>query len=56
MKQQRREKALKRLENQLVSGVKPNKVKLSGNSVNIPLTDSDKKRIENEILTLKSKI
>ena len=46
----RRKTVLKQLEKQLVSGVKHNK------RVTTPLDDKDKKRIEKEIETLKSRI
>jgi hypothetical protein len=49
----RRKSALARLEQQLLSGVKRSK----GSSVAVTeLTESDIKRINNEILTLKSRI
>lgn len=48
----RSKSALKRLEAQLKSGVKPDKE--SNNK--IPLTDSDKYRIETEINILKTKL
>lgn len=52
-KQLRKKRALERLEVQLVSGVKP----IKGNSSEtIPLSDKDKKRIENEIQILKNRI
>jgi hypothetical protein len=46
----RRKSVLERLEKQLVSSVKHNK------GVTTPLDDKDKKRIEKEIETLKSRI
>ena len=49
----RRKSALDRLEKQLKSGVKPI-IKQLG--ITEPLTDHDIKRIEKEILTLKTKI
>jgi hypothetical protein len=53
MKLLRRKTALERLQSQLKSGVKTEK----GNSGNqIPLTESDTKRIKKEIETLKSLI
>ena len=52
MKQIRKKNALSRLEAQLISGVKTEK---KGNK-KIPLTDSDKKRIEKEIDILKTRI
>lgn len=51
----RRARAKQRLEAQLVSKVKPNKEKLAGNSVNVPLTEQDIKRINKEIGILNSK-
>jgi hypothetical protein len=44
--------ALQRLENQLKSGVKPEK----GYSLTIPLTEGDVKRINKEISVLKSRV
>lgn len=52
MKLERKKNALARLEAQLVSGVKTEKK----SSKKIPLTDSDKKRIEKEIETLKTRV
>jgi hypothetical protein len=52
MKQSRRQGALIRLEAQLESGVKTQK---GTTDVKIPLTDSDRKRINKEIAILKSK-
>lgn len=49
---QRKAKALIRLEAQLVSGVKPSKV----SDISILLTEADKKRIIREINTLKSRV
>ncbi len=46
----RRKSALARLENQLISGVK------TSNTLTIELTESDIQRINQEILTLKSRI
>jgi hypothetical protein len=51
----RRNRAKERLETQLVSKVKPNKEKLAGNDVNVPLTEQDIKRINKEIEILKAK-
>lgn len=48
---QRRKNALARLEAQLISGVKTEKK----SNKQIPLTDSDKKRIEKEIATLQGR-
>lgn len=48
---QRRKNALARLEAQLISGVKTEKK----SSKKVPLTDSDKKRIEKEISILKER-
>jgi len=56
MKQRRREATLTRLESQLSSGVKPEKVnnKTTQNTVN--LTEVDIKRIQKEISTLKKSL
>lgn len=51
----RRARAKQRLEVQLISKVKPNKEKLASNSVNVPLTEQDIKRINKEIDILNSK-
>lgn len=51
----RRIRAKERLEAQLISKVKPNKEKLAGNDVNVPLTEADVKRINKEIGILKSR-
>lgn len=54
---QRRKSALKRLEEQFKSGVKPNKdIFTQGSPAKLPLTDADKHRIQKEILTLKASI
>ncbi len=56
-KQQRKEKALKRLEAQLVSGVKkPSRHLQIDYAETVPLTDSDKNRINKEIEILKTRI
>lgn len=56
----RRRRALQRLEAQLKSGTKTekvNKLTLATTGANqVPLTDSDRKRIETQILTLKSRV
>jgi hypothetical protein len=57
----RRKSALARLEQQLISGVKPIKGFNNNNpnnygSITTPLTESDIKRINQEIQTLKSRI
>lgn len=53
----RRKRALERLEAQLVSGIKPVKSKDRViDNATLPLTEHDIKRINQEILTLKSKI
>jgi hypothetical protein len=52
MKLERNKSALARLEAQLVSGVKTEKK----SNKQIPLTDSDKKRIEKEIETLLKRV
>jgi hypothetical protein len=53
----KRKSALKRLENQLKSGLKPlESTRLQKEPVMQELTDYDKKRIEKEILILKSRI
>lgn len=49
-KQERRERTLTRLESQLSSGVKNTK------EGTLPLDDNDRKRINQEIKTLKSRI
>lgn len=51
----RREGVIKRLEAQLKSGTKPDYIANITNNY-IPLTDSDKKRIEKELLILKSRV
>lgn len=60
-KQERRKRTLTRLESQLSSGVKPMKEKVLGKmktftNKTVPLTEKDRKRIENEIQTLKTRI
>jgi hypothetical protein len=55
----RRKVVLERLENQLKKGTKPQRISEVGHpfqSQEAPLTESDKKRIEKEIQTLKSRI
>jgi hypothetical protein len=60
----RKEGALKRLEAQLAKGTKPAKtgdgaiinLAFSENLSMVPLTDSDRKRIEKEISVLRSKL
>jgi hypothetical protein len=51
----RRARALARLEAQLVSKVKPNREKLAGSDVNVPLTELDIKRINKEVGILKNR-
>lgn len=55
---ERRSTALRLLINQLNSGQKPRKVKRDGvgEEPYIPLTDADRKRIEQQIITLKERI
>jgi hypothetical protein len=53
MKQTRKESTLARLESQLVSGVKPEKVNGKTTEKKIKLTETDVKRINNEIGKLK---
>ena len=52
-KKSRQSRALEMLQNQLKSGVKTQK---KTRDVKVPLTDSDKKRIEKEIESLKTKV
>jgi hypothetical protein len=52
-KRSRQVRALEMFENQLKSGVKTQK---KTHDVKIPLTDSDKKRLEKEIDILRSKL
>lgn len=59
MKKQRQEKALKRLQNQLKIGTKPAKIVSQKGTIsleNIPLLETDIKRIKKEIETLKGKV
>jgi hypothetical protein len=53
MKQTRRETTLARLESQLTSGVKPEKVNGKTTNTKVKLTDSDVKRINGEVGKLK---
>ncbi len=52
----RTERSIKRLEEQLNSGVKPEKVDGKTTNNRIPLTDKDRTRIETEIANAKSNI
>jgi NAD(P)H-dependent FMN reductase len=52
-KRSRQSRVLSMLENQLKSGVKTQK---KTRDVKVPLTDSDKKRINKEIESLKTKV
>lgn len=52
----RRKSALDRLEKQLKSGVKPIKNQIGNHLGQVDLNEHDIKRIEKEILTLKTKI
>ena len=56
MKQTRREATLARLESQLVSGVKPEKVNGKTTNTKVKLTDSDVKRINGEVGKLKKSL
>lgn len=56
VKKRRQVSALERLEKQLQSGVKPEKLEGQGTSLNVPLSEKDVKRIKGEIQTLKSRI
>jgi hypothetical protein len=58
MKVLRLKNALTRLEQQLISGVKTDKKERIGQKKykQVPLTDSDKKRIDKEIVILKNNI
>ena len=55
-KKQRQANALKRLEKQLKSGVKTNQFKDGSGYLEIPLTESDIKRINKEVEILKSRV
>lgn len=53
---ERRQGALERLEAQLKSGKKPEKVKGKSTGKMVELGDNDLKRIKNEITTLKERV
>jgi hypothetical protein len=55
MKKQRQKNALERLEAQLASGTKPEKIDGKTTNTRVAISDHDKKRITKEITILKSK-